>query len=108
MVVADLLETAHFYFNDYEFYQIDISCNQAIFTEIFGPDSSETGFMVFHAKNQSYVVLRAKLSRQVFDKFLNANLRDKKKLPFRTLANPDAMLRKCNIVRRKYVESDSL
>ena len=79
-----------------------------MFAEIFGPINSETGFMVFHAKNQSYVVLKAKLSRQIFDKFLNVNLRDKKKLPFQTLSNQDKMLRRCGMDRSHQSESNDL
>lgn len=107
IIVADLLETTLYYFNDYEFYHIDIACNKEIFAEIFGTNS-KGGLMVFHAKNQSYVVLKAKLSKQSLTKFLDVNLRDNKKLPFHTLSNQDMMLRRCGKEKKPGIESDSL
>ena len=57
--------------------------------------------IVYHPKVSSYVTLKAKLSKSTFEKFLSANLRDNKKLPFLKFKNEDIEVRNCNLGKKK-------
>ncbi len=77
-----LAEIAINFINDYEFLEIDLNCNKHFEDEISNLKSQHGGLVVYHPRKKSYVSLKARLSKSVFDKFLKANLRDNKKLPF--------------------------
>ena len=74
------------FINEYEFYEIDLTCNEHYFTE-FSSLGKNGGLIVVHPTQKSYIVLKAKLSQSTFEKFLKANLRDRKKLPLKPLTN---------------------
>ena len=45
--------------------------------------------------------MKAKLSKSTFEKFLSANLRGNKKLPFLKFKNEDIEVRNCNLGKKK-------
>jgi hypothetical protein len=49
----------------------------------------------------SYVTLKAKLSKSTFEKFLSANLRDNKKLPFLRFKNENIGVTSCSFGGKK-------
>ena len=50
---------------------------------------------MYHPKKSSYVSLTARLSKSTFDKFLKANLRDNKKLPFHEFSDKEIKVNAC-------------
>ena len=50
---------------------------------------------MYHPRNKSYVALKAKLSKSTFEKFLQANLKDNKKLPFHQFSDEDVYVTDC-------------
>mgnify|MGYP000889191581 CR=1 FL=1 len=77
-----LKEVAKNFINEYQFYEIDLDCNEHFEEDIEHLKKVNSGLVVYHPKVQSYVYLKAKLSRTIFERFLEANLKDNKKLPF--------------------------
>ena len=71
------------FINEYQFYEVDIACNSHFKEEIQHLKKSTNGLVVYHPRQDSYVYLKAKLSRSTFERFLRANLADDKKLPYR-------------------------
>ena len=50
---------------------------------------------MYHPR-KGYVALKAKLSKSTFEKFLQANLKDNKKLPFHQFEDENVMAYACN------------
>jgi hypothetical protein len=78
-----LKEVAKNFINEYQFFEVDLSCNPHFKEEIQHLKKTTSGLAVYHPTKQSYVYLKAKLSKSTFERFLKANLADDKKLPFR-------------------------
>ena len=55
------------------------------------------GLVVYHPRQDSYLHLKAKLSRSTFERFLKANLGDYKKLPLKTWKTPNILVHSCKI-----------
>jgi hypothetical protein len=109
--VEYLEEIAINFINEYEFYEIDLSCNSQFVSEIPSLKANYGGLVVYHSKKGSYVSLKAKLSKSTFEKFLRANLRDNKKLPFHEFKDSDIKVSSCNQKQKatsERTESDSL
>jgi hypothetical protein len=83
------------FINDYEFFEIDLSCNAHFEQEISHLKNNYGGLVVYHPKKSSYVSLKARLSKSTFDKFLKANLRDNKKLPFHEFSDKEIKVNAC-------------
>ena len=64
------------------------------------------GLVVYHPRKKSYVSLKARLSKSVFDKFLKANLRDNKKLPFHEFPK-DIKIEACQSTPSETIETQS-
>ncbi len=91
-----LEDIAKNYINEYQFYQIDISCNQHFYEEIKGLKVNNAGLVIYHPRTEKYVYLKAKNTKGVIDKFLKINLSESNKLPDNKFHNPDIILYSCN------------
>lgn len=96
-----LKEVAKNFINEYQFYEIDLTCNEEFLGEIQALKKQSHNLIVYHPKVSSYVTLKAKLSKTTFQKFLSANLRDNKKLPFLKFKNEDIEVRNCHSGEKK-------
>lgn len=90
-----LQEVAINFINEYEFYEVDLSCNSHFLAEIPALKANYGGLVVYHPSKKSFVSLKAKLSKSTFEKFLKANLRDNKKLPFHPFSNSSIEISTC-------------
>ena len=90
-----LEEIAINFINEYEFYEVDLTCNSHFQKEIASLKGNYGGLVVYHPSKKSFVSLKAKLSKSTFEKFLKANLRDNKKLPFHPFSNTSIEISAC-------------
>lgn len=95
------------FINEYQFYEVDLSCNQHFKEEIQHLKKTTNGLAVYHPRKDAYVYLKAKLSSSTFERFLKANLSEEGKLPLKKWKTLNIQVHGCKNIPEPGKESVS-